>query len=323
MPEFTTEPAEPPADRVERFQAAASTAFAPLRVRAHEGPPFHAAIRAESAGALLVSDIRTSPVTVSRHARQISSTDNDVYKVALQLSGTMGVAQDGRHEVMRPGDLAVYDITRPYSLEHFDAPADGVRTVVITCPRRTFPGGPDALRRIVATPIPADRGVTRLVAGFFTGLADELPDLGSGPHLADAVVDLIGLAFTGPQPVDDRSALVERMIAYCEANLGDPTLSPRTVARAHHLSVRYVHHLFAQTDRSLAAWIRSRRLDHIRRDLENPLLAHRTVSSIAARWGLYDAPHVSRLFRAAYGVSPSTYRRSAGIIGRSGIAGGS
>ncbi|NUT92516.1 MAG: helix-turn-helix domain-containing protein [Saccharothrix sp.] len=315
MPDFTTEPAEPPANRVERFQAAASTAFAPLRVRAHEGPSFHAAIRAEATGGLLVSDIRTSPVTVSRLARQISSTDNDVYKVALQLSGTMGVAQDGRREVMRPGDLAVYDITRPYSLEHFDAPDGEVRTVVITCPRRSFPGGPDALRDIVATPIRADHGVTRLVAGFFTGLADELPALGGGIHLADALVTLIGLAFTGPVPVDHRSALVERMIAYCEANLGDPGLSPLTVARAHHVSVRYVHQLFASADRSLAAWIRSRRLDHIRRDLENPLLAHRTVSSIAARWGLHDAPHVSRLFRATYGMSPSTYRRSTGLGG--------
>ncbi|XVV07089.1 helix-turn-helix domain-containing protein [Actinosynnema sp. CA-248983] len=78
--------------------------------------------------------------------------------------------------------------------------------------------------------------------------------------------------------------------------------------------IRYAHRLFAEADRSPAAWIRSRRLDHVRRDLANPLLSHRTI---AARWGLYDAPHVSRLFRAAYGVSPSTYRRthSPGIVG--------
>ncbi|GAA0211069.1 hypothetical protein GCM10010492_06120 [Saccharothrix mutabilis subsp. mutabilis] len=310
MPDFTTDHTEPAADRVERFQAAASTAFAPLLVRAHDGPPFHATIRAQATGGLLVSDIRTSPVTVNRPAGRISSSDNDVYKVALQLSGTMGVAQDGRREVMRPGDLAVYDTTRPYALEHFAAPDGEIRTVVIACPRHSFAAGPDALREVVATPVPATRGVTGLVAAFFTGLADELPNVdASGTHLADALVDLISLTFATP-PRPDPSALTARMIAYCEANLSDPTLSPRTVARAHHISVRYAHRLFAETDRSLASWIRSRRLDRIRRDLENPLLAHRTVAAIAARWGLYDAPHVSRLFRATYGVSPTTYRRA-------------
>ena len=33
-----------------------------------------------------------------------------------------------------------------------------------------------------------------------------------------------------------------------------------------------------------------------------------TVTSIGARSGLTNAAHLSRLFRAAYGVSPSEYR---------------
>lgn len=36
------------------------------------------------------------------------------------------------------------------------------------------------------------------------------------------------------------------------------------------------------------------------------------MSAIAARWGLTNAAHVSRAFRAAYGVSPVEYRRLGG-----------
>jgi transcriptional regulator GlxA family with amidase domain len=35
------------------------------------------------------------------------------------------------------------------------------------------------------------------------------------------------------------------------------------------------------------------------------------VSAIAARWGLIDAAHFSRLFRAAYGLPPAEYRLTA------------
>jgi AraC-like DNA-binding protein len=36
------------------------------------------------------------------------------------------------------------------------------------------------------------------------------------------------------------------------------------------------------------------------------------VSAVAARWGLTNAAHFSRAFRAAYGVSPVEYRRLGG-----------
>ncbi|MEV0681997.1 helix-turn-helix domain-containing protein [Actinosynnema sp. NPDC050436] len=317
MTEFATDPAGTPQQRLEEFQAAASATFAPLAITANDVGPMWARIRAEQVGGLLVSDLRTSSLTVHRDHRQISSTDNDVYKVALQLSGRMVVAQDGRRNVVLPGDMAVYDTTRPYTLVHHDPalrPEDDFRTIVITCPRSYFAADADALREVIAVPKATGRGVRRLVAGFFTGLADEL-DTGvahGGLRLADSLVDMIALMFTGREaPVDGRAPMLDRMLAHCEANLSDPDLSPRSVARAHRVSVRYVHRLFSGQDQPLSSWIRSRRLDRIRQDLENPQLAGRTVAAIAARWGLLDAPHVSRAFRAAYGISPAEYRRHA------------
>ena len=46
-----------------------------------------------------------------------------------------------------------------------------------------------------------------------------------------------------------------------------------------------------------------------RADLASPAMAHLSLPLIAARWGVLDAAHVSRAFRAAYGVTPSQYRR--------------
>jgi AraC-like DNA-binding protein len=62
----------------------------------------------------------------------------------------------------------------------------------------------------------------------------------------------------------------------------------------------------------LFVWLWAGWLDPPPPDLLDPALAARPVSAIAARWGLVDPAHFSRLFRAAYGVSPVEYRRTMG-----------
>jgi AraC-like DNA-binding protein len=76
--------------------------------------------------------------------------------------------------------------------------------------------------------------------------------------------------------------------------------------------VRYLYKLFETEPTGVAGWIRERRLERCRRDLLDPALAERPVSAVAARWGLTNAAHFSRAFRAAYGLSPLAYRAMAG-----------
>jgi AraC-like DNA-binding protein len=81
------------------------------------------------------------------------------------------------------------------------------------------------------------------------------------------------------------------------------------VARAHRISVRYLHKILQPREVTLSAWIRRQRLERIRRDLANPLLADRTVSAIAARWGVLDGTHVSRALKAEYGRTAADIRK--------------
>ena len=57
--------------------------------------------------------------------------------------------------------------------------------------------------------------------------------------------------------------------------------------------------------------VRARRLELCRRDFLDPLLAHQSVSAIAAKRGFVDASHFSRLFRATYGQAPTGFRENA------------
>ena len=86
------------------------------------------------------------------------------------------------------------------------------------------------------------------------------------------------------------------------------------IAAAHHISLRSLHQLFHDEGLTVAGWIRRRRLECCRRDLSDPALAARPVAAIAARWGFSSAGDFSRAFRAAHGLPPAEYRRSARVV---------
>lgn len=82
------------------------------------------------------------------------------------------------------------------------------------------------------------------------------------------------------------------------------------VAASHFISVRYLYRVFAMQNTTVVAWIRHRRLERCRKDLADPVFYAMPVSAVAARWGLLDSAHFSRLFRQTYGLPPAEYRRT-------------
>ena len=102
-----------------------------------------------------------------------------------------------------------------------------------------------------------------------------------------------------------------RVRTYIEHRLGDPRLDVADIAAAHHVSIRALQKLFESDGQTVTGWIRARRIEHCRKDLANTSLADQPVSSIAAKWGLVDPAHFSRLFKTTYGLPPRDYRASA------------
>jgi AraC-like DNA-binding protein len=114
-------------------------------------------------------------------------------------------------------------------------------------------------------------------------------------------------------PEARRHALLTTVQAFIQRHLGDPRLSPATIAAAHHMSLRSLHQLFHDEGLTVAGWIR-RRLECCRHDLSDPALASRPVAAIAARWRFSSAGDFSRAFRAVHGLPPAEYRMSARVV---------
>lgn len=295
------------------FEAFLSEQLGPMQLLPDDVKTFRGQIRSVDLGVVQLSKVQCENAFVARRTRKlIAASSSKCLKVAMQLRGTCVLSQGGRQAALAPGDFAIYDTARPYEISggasfHMEA---------VIFPRAALQLRQDLLEQLLIRPISGREGVGQLVSGYLRTLARQADDgLNSDSfHLADATLNLLAASFAEQlgdgitTPDDGKKALLLRIRTYIECRLGDPLLDIGSIAAAHHISVRMLHKLFESEDLTVAGWIRMRRLGHCRRDLADPTLAQRPVSSIAAKWGLTDPGYFSRLFKATYGLSPTDYR---------------
>jgi AraC-like DNA-binding protein len=261
------------------------------------------------------------PHRAFRTRRLIRASDAEQFKIHVMVRGRAVWAQGDREAALSPGDFTLVDLSRTCQGADRD---DVHEAVAVMFPHGTVPLHHDELARLTAVPISGQEGLGASISALARHLGGHLHGYGAtdGARLATALMDLLVVALAeradrvaAIAPDTSRRALLARVQGFIEQRLGDPELSPGMVAAAHHVSLRYLHKLFETQDATVAAWIRRRRLERCRRDLLDPALGHWPVSAIAARWGLMDAAHFSRIFRAAYGQPPAQYRLTARLPG--------
>ncbi|MDQ0908860.1 AraC-like DNA-binding protein [Streptomyces canus] len=224
------------------------------------------------------------------------------YHLTLLLGGALALDQEDRSARPGPGDLVLVDGGRPFQLA-LTAP----RNVLVTAHLPVVPGDP---AQCVARTIGGRQGLGALVSGLLTGLARDTTFYRPADErrLGVAVLELTGALLDQGRPDPAPQPLLPRIQAYVLAHLGDGPLTPDDVAAAHHISTRYLHRLFQRQGLTVAAWIKTQRLERCRRDLADPRLAHLPVHAVAARWGFAQPADFSRAFRTAYRISPTCFR---------------
>jgi AraC-like DNA-binding protein len=302
------------ADQFETVRRLVSERLIPMQLSTEDVGRFQGGVRSASLGVVKLCDVWAHNDVIARRTRRlISSTDPDYLKVSVQMRGSGVVSQGDQQAALGPGDFILYDAARPYQ---FSAGAPVyLRTVVF--PRDALRLSPAQLQRLTTRPISGREGVGFMVSQYFAALGRQL-DTGACSaswYLSEATLDLLGASFAERLACTEKSGLgsgkaglLLRVRTYIEHRLSDPDLDIATIAGAHHVSVRYLQKLFEGQEQTVTGWIRAQRLEHCRRDLANPALAEEPVASIAARWGLIDAPHFSRLFKSTYGLAPRDHR---------------
>jgi AraC-like DNA-binding protein len=303
-----------PAARLEHLNHVVADTIVPFGVRVDADRDLRAQILSGRVGTLGVTRVTAPPMRAFRTPRHIRASDPELFKIDVQVRGRALFTQGDREAALAPGDLTFLDLSRPCALADR---GDEHEVLAVMFPHAALPLRHDELERVTAVPISGRDGLGAPISALARHLAERLDgrDASEGTRLAAALLDLLIVALAerlgrtaALAPATQRRALLVSVQGYIDRRLADPELSPDAIAAAHHISRRQLYKLFETQPTTVAGWIRQRRLERCRRDLLDPALAERPVSAIAARWGLPDAQHFSRLFRAAYGLPPAEYR---------------
>ncbi|KUP27210.1 MULTISPECIES: helix-turn-helix domain-containing protein [Kocuria] len=288
-----------------------NASFAALEITAPVESAFRADLTTVELDDVHLFDMTTNAHRVVRTAEMVEQDAGEYLKLSLQLEGEAQLRQDGRECVLSPGSLGLYVAYRPYELV-YEGPQ---RSMIMTFPRSVVQLIPAQLDLVTARRIGQEDGLGRVAVPMFRNLAENM-DLLRGPHAIklvrsalDMLVSVLSAEVVEPAAEQAGDLLVQQATAYIADHLADPELSPGSVARALYVSVRQLHSRFAAQGLTVASHIRAARLTAVRAALADPAHRQEAVHTLSARCGLTDPAHVSKIFKAEFGETPSAYRR--------------
>jgi AraC-like DNA-binding protein len=280
-------------------------------VRATHRTPskFHGAVTRQRIGQLSLVDCASAQFLGHRSRAVMGAQPEDILGFQFVCKGVELVREGARQLALTAGDVLLWDGLQPTDVEIVEPfykrtlifPREQVLAV---CPR---------LAEIKAIPPLNASGPARLLVRYMNALAAEMPRLDPAASVAaaNAALELLRAAVEPSVPATRsaaRAAQRAEIRRYIQTHLHDPELSPASIARAYAMSVRALHALFEDAADSVAGFVRSERLARCLEDLQRPNAG--SVTEIAFRWGFCDAAHFSRVFKRAFGATPSDVRHA-------------
>ncbi len=300
----------------DRWREVVRSAFLALECRADAGTAFDSSVLLRRVGDSTAADIG---VTASRVRRARRDAENDAcpcFKVFWQLAGHSLVRQGRGEATLAAGSWTVYDTSREYAIES----SARSRFLVLLVPQAQAPHWVAPVRELAGSAI-ADAGASHIARATLSSLLrDETPpDPATQQIVGSSTLALLDRAMWGElerrgiaDPGVDRPSLA-RIQAYVAEHLGDPRLTPESVAEAFGIGRRTLYALFDGSGLTPRACIQQARLQRAGALLRQAGWREAPIGRIAQHCGFADAATFSRAFHAHHGVAPSAWRVGGGV----------
>lgn len=113
-----------------------------------------------------------------------------------------------------------------------------------------------------------------------------------------------------------RCQLVNKAVEFALADSSNPPTIDE-ICHKLHIGRRLLNYYFQEIlGMSPLQYLRSLRLNGVRRELQNPIAPNLVVSDVAARWGFGHLPRFAGEYRGLFGELPSATLKCAGLIAK-------
>jgi AraC-like DNA-binding protein len=255
-----------------------------------------------------LGDVRLAEIAGNEHVVERSEPllrrhpKNAVF-ACLLLEGETFFFQSGRCMQVHAGDVIIYGTSMPYLY----GIARPMRQVQVDIPAERLPqlsapihlDGSLRAGRLLTQPL------RREVLEFIDApRADRASS--TGQRIA-SLLDVLVRSHTESGTADLRLLRAESFIA---EHFADPDLDADAVARTLAISTRHLNRLFEPHGCTATQWIWRTRLSAAQRMLADGAHAAAGIGEVALECGFSTQAHFAHAFKAAYGLTPSDYRRA-------------
>jgi AraC-like DNA-binding protein len=294
----------PVRERADYWRTAVCSEFISLDPVPRDPHGFFGRIQSRGAGPLSVAAIQSAAQLVQRGPKEIAHAPGEYYFLIVQQSGTGLVVQRGRQAHLLPGDAALVDTRRAYTLA-FDRDFEQLNiSIPLDCIEAWHRDAVPVGVRIA--------NVGPLVSGYIDLLRRFDGQEKLAKSLANNVLDLLQMLAARPDAAVGNlpDGRLLRAREYIRRHFADPSLCAKEVAQANGISVRLLHKLFAASGGTFGDFLRETRLEYCWQRLGNRACRD-TILAIALRAGYGNPAVFARAFRQRYGLSPSEFRAAA------------
>lgn len=304
----------PATDRLEALQELVSQAHAPLRLTSQFATDFQVTQRQVDLGGVTLWPSAFPQLTFQRTPRLIRQSDPETCHLTLLMRGDAVAEWERAETVLGPYDFHTNHSSVPYVVTSGCGP---IEMIGVEVPRGALALPWNRVREVVGQGLSGRDGVGALLAQFLTQVTGDTSayEATDAPRLGRVLTELVSALFARALEAEDRlppetrtRTLVLEVKAFIRRNLWDADLTPSSVAAARHISRSYLHRLFKAEGTTVAAYIRTQRLEAARHALADTSRTAVPIHAIAAHYGFKDHATFTRCFRAAYGTTPRDYR---------------
>lgn len=262
-----------------------------------------------------------------------SSADNPLF-VTIQLQGKGRFSQNGREQILEPGDMVFNDSSLPSQWDFNDK----FEQLIYQIPRSLFSLDDAGVEQVGGHKLRRDSTITNLLANYMLDAVkaigihrlDAKDEQFMSKHLIQMIVKAIRLsmqdsigrsiqAAENSMPDSDAAECdLEMLLFYIRENFHLLTLSVESLAEEFSISRRQVYKLFERGNLSPAQYIADYRMKQFAERLISPVFRNLSISEISLSCGIANLSHVSRIFRSRYSESPREYRRKYLLFGLTG-----